>query len=355
MSQKTNKFYNRYFFELAEKLAKINLFKTKENPSVGCVVTDLKNNILSTGITSSNGRPHAEYNGLIILNKKIKKKLFVTLEPCNYFGKSPPCTKLIANHSIQEIHFGNYDSNPLISGKSINYLKKKNIKVTKHKLSKFFYHDYNYSVEKKIPYVTSKIAITKNFYTKFKNNKYFTNSQSLKFAHLLRYMNDAILVGFNTFKEDLPILTCRIRGLHASSPKIFIINKNLIFFKKHLDNSSKKMVIFHDCIDFKKIKKYQKFFTLCRIPTSNGIMKPFQLLKEIYKFKCRSLLIEGGIKTLNSFNEKKLINRGFVIISKLVSKNNSYSAKKFLSLFYGSNIFRYKENINLADNQLIKK
>jgi hypothetical protein len=65
--------------------------------------------------------------------------------------------------------------------------------------------------------------------------------------------------------------------------------------------------------------------------------------------------MEGGIKTLNSFNEKKLINRGFVIISKLVSKNNSYSAKKFLSLFYGSNIFRYKENINLADNQLIKK
>ena len=61
------------------------------------------------------------------------------------------------------------------------------------------------------------------------------------------------------------------------------------------------------------------------------------------------------IKTLNSFNEKKLINRGFVIISKLVSKNNSYSAKKFLSLFYGKEIMRYKQKINLLDNQLIKK
>lgn len=354
MSQKINKFYNRYFFELAEKLAKINLYKTKENPSVGCVVTDLKNNILSTGVTSATGRPHAEYNALFKLNKKIKKKLFVTLEPCNYFGKTPACTNLILKHSIQEMHFGDYDNNAIISGKSINLLKKQ-IKVIKQKFSKFFYQSYNYSVEKKIPYVCSKIATTKNFCTKVKKKKYFTNNQSLKFAHLLRYMNDSILVGFNTYIEDFPKLTCRINGLNSYSPKIFVINKNLIFFKKHLENSSKKTVIFHDCYNLNKIKKYQKYFTLCRIATVNGIMSPDQILQKIYEFKCRSLLLEGGVCTLNNFVKKKLINQNFVIISNIVCKKPRYSAKKFLSLFYGKEIMRYKQKINLLDNQLIKK
>ena len=70
------------------------------------------------------------------------------MEPCNYFGKTPACTNLILKHSIQEMHFGDYDNNAIISGKSINLLKKK-IKVIKQKFSKFFYQSYNYSVEKK--------------------------------------------------------------------------------------------------------------------------------------------------------------------------------------------------------------
>ena len=75
MSLKKNNFYQKYFSELALSLARINKFITKENPSVGCVVTDFNNNILSSGVTSKNGRPHAENNALIKLNKKITKKI----------------------------------------------------------------------------------------------------------------------------------------------------------------------------------------------------------------------------------------------------------------------------------------
>ncbi len=77
MSLKKNNFYQKYFSELALSLARINKFITKENPSVGCVVTDFNNNILSFGVTSKNGRPHAENNALIKLNKKIKKKIII--------------------------------------------------------------------------------------------------------------------------------------------------------------------------------------------------------------------------------------------------------------------------------------
>jgi len=112
MSLKKNNFYQKYFSELALSLARINKFITKENPSVGCVVTDFNNNILSSGVTSKNGRPHAENNALIKLNKKITKKLFVTLEPCNHYGKTPPCTKIIVNFNVKQMYCNQIDKKP---------------------------------------------------------------------------------------------------------------------------------------------------------------------------------------------------------------------------------------------------
>ena len=95
---------------------------------------------------------------------------------------------------------------------------------------------YNYSKKNELPYITAKLAISSDYFTKYKNKKYFTNKKALKYAHLVRYKNDSIIVGKNTFEDDLPLLNCRIKGINKKN-KIFLINQDLKFSKnsyKHL-------------------------------------------------------------------------------------------------------------------------
>ena len=92
---------HKHFLDLAFELARINLGKTKENPSVGCVVVK-NNSVISSGYTSINGRPHAEYNAL---NKNINfsgSSIYITMEPCTHYGVTPPCTNLIKKKKIKK-------------------------------------------------------------------------------------------------------------------------------------------------------------------------------------------------------------------------------------------------------------
>ncbi len=354
MSLKKNNFYQKYFSELALSLARINLFTTKENPSVGCVVTDLNNNILSSGVTSKNGRPHAENNALIKLNKKITKKIFVTLEPCNHYGKTPPCTKTILNFNVKQVYCNQIDKNPIVNGSGLKFLKARKIKIKQTSIDKNFYSNYNFSLKNELPYVTAKLAITKNFSTIVSGKKYFTNCKSLKFAHLLRYMNDSILIGQKTLSKDFPKLNCRIAGLKEHSPKIFFINRNLNFSNKHLSLYPRSTVVFHSSKDHKKISKYKKYFFLEKIETETGTFPPKEILKRIYKYKCRRLLIEGGSKTINFFAKDKYVNKFFFIQSEINSKIKNPHTISMVRSLCGNNFNQYNVKINLNNNKLFK-
>jgi len=118
---------HKYFLELAFKIAEKNLGKTKLNPSVGTVI--VKNNtVISTGVTSLNGRPHAEYNAL----KKIKKcegaSLYTTLEPCTHYGLTPPCVNIIIKKKIKNVYYGFNDPDLRHLKKLKIFLKKKKLK-----------------------------------------------------------------------------------------------------------------------------------------------------------------------------------------------------------------------------------
>ena len=113
------------FIRLAFEKAKVNLGSTKKYPSVGCVV-EKNGSIISSGSTSINGRPHAEFNAL---NKNIdfqNSNLYVTLEPCSHYGKTPPCTNLIKTKKIKRIFFPTFDEDLRTKKKSLKLLKKKN-------------------------------------------------------------------------------------------------------------------------------------------------------------------------------------------------------------------------------------
>ena len=230
------------FLKLAFEQAKINLGNTKENPSVGCVI-EKEGSVISSGVTSINGRPHAEFNAL---NKKKNFKnasLYVTIEPCSHYGKTPPCTKIILKKNINKVYISSLDFDNRSKNKSEKIFKDKKISLKKGILKDYsndFYKSYKLLHSSNLPLIDAKIAITKDYYTKEKNQKWITNQHSRKVAHLLRSMYDCIVSTSKSINEDNSILDCRIEGLEKKSPDIIIIDrnlnlkKNLIIFKKKL-------------------------------------------------------------------------------------------------------------------------
>ena len=104
LNKKSN---HNYFMSIALEQAKRALGNTKENPAVGCVIVR-NNNVISAGYTSFNGRPHAEHNAISLCRNNLKhSKLYVTIEPCSHYGKTPPCTKSIIKNGIEKVFFFN--------------------------------------------------------------------------------------------------------------------------------------------------------------------------------------------------------------------------------------------------------
>ena len=174
MSTKKDKFSqkDKNFMKLAISLARVRKGLTGDNPSVGCLI--VKNDkIISIGQTGYNGRPHAEYNAIKNSFEELKgSKMYVTLEPCSHYGKTPPCTKNIIKSGISELIYSMEDIDKRVKGKSFKILLSKKIKVKKgllRKDAKDLYDSYIKNRNRKLPYVTAKIAVSKNKLISFKN------------------------------------------------------------------------------------------------------------------------------------------------------------------------------------------
>ena len=199
MSTKKDKFNKKdhYFMNLAINLASYRNGLTGLNPSVGSII--VKNNkILSHGQTGLNGRPHAEFDAIKKCNKKDLKNstIYITMEPCTHYGKTPPCTNQIIKSKIKKVYFSVNDIDIRSSKKAKNILNKRKIIVKKFLLKNHglkFYKNYFYSKTKQLPYVIGKIACSKDKYI-YAKNKIITNEQSRKISHLLRYKNQGILI-----------------------------------------------------------------------------------------------------------------------------------------------------------------
>ena len=138
MSTKKNKFNHKdkLYMNLALNLARDHIGLTGENPSVGCVIVK-NNNLISIGQTSLNGRPHAEFNAIKQGKKNINgSTMYVTLEPCNHYGKTPPCTNYIIKNKLKKVIYSINDIDERTRGQSSMILKSKNIKVKKGLLNK---------------------------------------------------------------------------------------------------------------------------------------------------------------------------------------------------------------------------
>ena len=340
--------------EIALKLANSRQGLTGSNPSVGCVIVK-NDNIISIGQTSFNGRPHAEFNAIKNCIDDLKgSKMYVTLEPCCHHGLTPPCTNIIIKSKIKEVIFSVADIDRRVRNKSLKILKSNNIKVKKGLLEdkiNNFYSTYFFNRRNKLPYVTGKIAVSKNNLIYSKLNKKITNAHSDKFTHLLRYKNDSIMVSYKTLNKDNSKLNCRIKGFSNFSPKRIILDNKLqtkinSYIIKTINKNN--TIIFYNQADKSKILDFKKKkIQLIKSKVNKQGKFDFKvILKKLYTFNCRNLLIEGGDSLTSHLLKNKIFNKFYLYKSpKNLSKDSEYL--KFNSLDILKNNYKNKFNLNL--------
>jgi len=306
------------------ELARLGLGNTAPNPMVGSLVV-CDNKIIGEGYHRKCGEAHAEVNAInAVKNKELLQKstLYVNLEPCSHYGKTPPCANLIARLKIPEVVIGTTDTASHVSGKGIEILKHAGCKVTVGVLEKesrvvnkrfFTFH------EKKRPYIILKWAETLDGFIDVLRTKdhpikptWITNEFSKMLVHKWRDEEQAILIGTNTAKADNPSLTTRNwpgknpfrivfdRDLKLSS-YLNIFNKDaetIIIADKSIKNKSKKFFYSNIGIEF--------------VDYNQGFDK--QLFELFLEQNIQSVIIEGGAKVLNYFINNDLWDEARVFV-----------------------------------------
>ena len=200
--------------ERAFQLALNGRGSVSPNPMVGCIITK-ENSVIGEGWHQYYGGPHAEVNAIdSVQDKQLLRgaTVYISLEPCSHFGKTPPCANLLASYDLERVVLSNTDPNPLVSGKGISILSEKGIKVDVgilesrgEDLNRRFFTFHS----KKRPYIILKWAQTMDGFIAKENysSKWISNEFSRKLVHKWRSEEDAIMVGTNTAHYDNPRLT----------------------------------------------------------------------------------------------------------------------------------------------------
>lgn len=305
---------HEYYIKRCLQIAKNGLGSTRPNPMVGAVIVH-NNSIIGEGFTSAYGGPHAEVNAVnSVKNKSLLKNstIYVLLEPCSHFGKTPPCSDLIIKHSIPNVVIGCIDDNHEVAGKGVAKLKAHGCNVVvgvlekecKEHLKRFFTHH-----NKKRPYIILKWAETEDGFiapeTKDEQKPvWITNTYSRQLVHKWRAEEQAILVGANTVIEDNPSLT--VRDYSGENPIRIVIDKSnkLDESYKIFDASAQTIRLTKNELDFNQPLASQ----ICRI---------------LHQQNINSVIIEGGAKTLQTFIDEGLWDEARIFIGKTEFKSGT--------------------------------
>ncbi len=337
---KRNKYQNKHTenLGLAFDLAKINLGSTNENPSVGCVV-EKDGSIISSGYTSLNGRPHAEFNAL---NKNLNFKnssIYITLEPCSHYGKTPPCTNIIKRKGIKKVFYSIADIDERSNNKAKKIFLNNNISINKSYLNKKglnFYKSYYKFKKNQTPIIDAKIALSNDYYTQNAKNRWITNEKSRKLSHLLRTKYNALLSTSKSINKDNSLLNCRISGLINKSPDLLILDRNLII-KKNLKifkvKTKRKIYIYTKKNDKEKIKWLKKNKVRVILMKSFDSKKDFvKIFKSFSKLKYSRIFVETGLTFLNVLLKNNLLDNIYIFKTKFNLGKNGFnnSSNKFI-------------------------
>lgn len=309
LSEERKTKYMQVAFNLAKKYDGL----TSSNPSVGCVVVK-DDVIVSCATTAVGGRPHAEniaLSGNLDLEGAV---LFVTLEPCNHYGKTPPCVNSIINAKIRKVFISVKDPDKRVDGTGIEALLKANIEIEtgimEEEISRF-YRSYLTAKNTKKPFVTAKIACSMDGkIASFTNDsKWISCEKARYFTNFLRHKYNGILIGGNTYRKDNPNLSCRIDGISQFSPMKIILSNTLSDIEG---------------------------FTILGGKVEDILSKLYQ------DFHINHLLIEGGAGTITKFLEEDAVNEIIMIHAPFFIGSDGKNCIQSKGLEFVLNAKRYK-------------
>tara|TARA_R110001606_G_scaffold10161_8_gene43692 strand:- start:5110 stop:6162 length:1053 start_codon:yes stop_codon:yes gene_type:complete len=310
------------------QIAKNGIGTTRPNPSVGAVVV-LNDEIIGEGFTSPYGGNHAEVNAIdAVKNKSLLKNatIYVTLEPCSHFGKTPPCADLIVKNQIKNVVIGCVDSNSLVAGKGIERLRNAGIHVVVGVLENECkeHHKRFFTVQnKKRPFIILKWAETNNGFIAPLNKEsnhpiWISNQYSQQLVHKWRAEEHAILVGTNTVIADNTKLN--VRNWSGNNPIRIVLDRSLrIPNSAHVFDGSVKTICFTEIriesqeerdVISSEVEKSQLIFK--QINFSKNIAQ--QVCEVLQKYQIQSVIIEGGTQTLQTFIDANLWDEARIFI-----------------------------------------
>jgi diaminohydroxyphosphoribosylaminopyrimidine deaminase/5-amino-6-(5-phosphoribosylamino)uracil reductase len=299
---------HEYYIKRCLEISKQGIGTTRPNPSVGAVLV-VDDKIIGEGFTSPYGGNHAEVNAISsVKNDEDLKKatIYVTLEPCSHYGKTPPCADLIVKSGIKKVVIGCLDVNEIVAGRGIERLQNGGCEVVvgvlenecrAHHKRFFTFHS------KKRPYIILKWAQTQDGFIAPKNRAnqapvWITQKASRQLVHKWRSEEHSILVGTTTILDDNPSLD--VRSWSGENPLRIVIDKDLKLPKdlKVYDGSVKTIFI------NQKITTKNENLFFEKINFSKPIA--LEICKVLFKHKVQSLIVEGGRKTIQTFIDENL-------------------------------------------------
>ena len=340
---------NELYIQRCLQLAKNGLGTTRPNPSVGCVIV-CDEKIIGEGFTSSYGGNHAEVNAILSVKDKTllqKATLYVTLEPCAHFGKTPPCADLIVKHKIPKVVIGCIDTNLQVAGKGVERLKNAGCEVVVGVLEGecLLQHKRFFTVQnKKRPYIILKWAETENgFIAPLQKNEnrpvWISNSYAQQLVHKWRSEEHAIFVGTSTAIADNPKLDVRSWG--GNNPVRLVMDRTLkIPNTNSLFDDSIKTIVFTEVENSNSMYKNIEFK---KIDFSENI--PQQICKILFEEHIQSLIVEGGRQTLQSFIDVNLWDEARVFVGDVFFEEGIKAPKLPFSVYDESRILNTKLHI----------
>jgi len=359
MNRKNGDFlsYDEKYMRLAMQLAGNAIGRTSPNPLVGAVIVK-DNRVVGCGWHRKAGTPHAEVHALNQAGELAQgADVYVTLEPCAHYGKTPPCAKALVEAKVKNVYGGLLDVNPKVAGKGFKILEDAGIHVEYgflqdelRKQNEVFFK----WIEHKKPFVVLKAAMTLDgkIATATGQSKWITNETSRAYGYKLRDIYDGIMVGINTVIEDNPMLTARVDG--GKNPIRIVVDSSLkidINANVVQDKSAKTIIATTDKADKDKILKLQAqdVDVIVVDKDKNDKVDIEKLLDILGQQNICSILVEGGATLSGSFVAKKLVDKVYFFIAPKI-----IGGKEAKTPVAGTGILNLQEALALKDIQIEK-
>lgn len=359
MNRKNGDFlsYDEKYMRLAMQLAGNAIGRTSPNPLVGAVIVK-DNRVVGCGWHRKAGTPHAEVHALNQAGELAQgADVYVTLEPCAHYGKTPPCAKALVEAKVKNVYGGLLDVNPKVAGKGFKILEDAGIHVEYgflqdelRKQNEVFFK----WIEHKKPFVVLKAAMTLDgkIATATGQSKWITNETSRAYGYKLRDIYDGIMVGINTVIEDNPMLTSRVDG--GKNPIRIVVDSSLkidINANVVQDKSAKTIIATTDKANKDKILKLQAqdIDVIVVDKDENDKVDIEKLLDILGQQNICSILVEGGATLSGSFVAKKLVDKVYFFIAPKI-----IGGKEAKTPVAGTGILNLQEALALKDIQIEK-